>query len=248
MGKLRQPSEPKESLDAMNQPPQVGIIDYQMGNLRSVSKGIERAGGIPVVCESYRDLESSTHIVLPGVGAFRDAIHELRRRDWVPFIQDWIQADRPFLGICLGLQLLLDVSFEGGEHQGLGIIPGQVIKFHFDPLAHGPLKVPHMGWNQVASQRVWDPMLRGLGPLPYFYFVHSYYAVPKASDSVWLTSTYGIDFCAAVQVGNLFATQFHPEKSQSNGIALLRNFLDAPFDPSDPRHSSPSALQETNKS
>jgi glutamine amidotransferase len=127
----------------MNQPPQVGIIDYQMGNLRSVSKGIERAGGIPVVCENYRDLESSTHIVLPGVGAFRDAIHELRRRDWVPFIQDWIQADRPFLGICLGLQLLLDVSFEGGEHQGLGIIPGQVIKFHFDPLVHGPLKVPH---------------------------------------------------------------------------------------------------------
>jgi glutamine amidotransferase len=243
----------------MNQPPQVGIpkvgiIDYQMGNLRSVSRAIERAGGIPMVCESYKDLESSTHLILPGVGAFRDAISELRRGDWVEFIQDWIAADRPFLGICLGLQLLLDVSFEGAQHQGLGIIPGQVVKFQFDPLPHAPLKVPHMGWNQVQSHRAWDPMLQGLGPSPYFYFVHSYYAVPKASDAIWLTSNYGIDFCAAVQIGNLFATQFHPEKSQSNGIALLRNFLKSPFDPSAPSdpnhsepHSEPFAVQETNK-
>jgi glutamine amidotransferase len=209
----------------MNQPPQVGIIDYQMGNLRSVSKGIERAGGIPVVCESYRDLKSATHIVLPGVGAFRDAIHELRRRDWVPFIQDWIQADRPFLGICLGLQLLLDVSFEGGEHQGLGIIPGQVIKFHFDPLVHGPLKVPHMGWNQVASHRVWDPMLRGLGPLPYFYFVHSYYAVPENPAHVYGETDYGVTFCCAAGRDNIFATQFHPEKSAAAGLQLYKNFV-----------------------
>ncbi|MFM8397221.1 MAG: imidazole glycerol phosphate synthase subunit HisH, partial [Pirellula sp.] len=106
----------------MNQRPIVGIIDYQMGNLRSVSKGIERAGGTPVVSESFSDLKSASHLILPGVGAFRDAIGQIRQRDWVGFIEDWIAADKPILGICLGLQMLLDVSFEGGEHPGLGII------------------------------------------------------------------------------------------------------------------------------
>ncbi|MFM8215113.1 MAG: imidazole glycerol phosphate synthase subunit HisH, partial [Pirellula sp.] len=123
----------------MNQRPIVGIIDYQMGNLRSVSKGIERAGGTPVVSESFSDLKSASHLILPGVGAFRDAIGQIRQRDWVGFIEDWIAADKPFLGICLGLQMLLDVSFEGGEHPGLGIIQGKVIKFHFEDTT---LKVP----------------------------------------------------------------------------------------------------------
>jgi glutamine amidotransferase len=150
----------------MNQPPIVGIIDYQMGNLRSVSKGIQRAGGIPVVSESFCDLKSASHLILPGVGAFRDAIAQIRQRDWIGFIEDWIAADKPFLGICLGLQMLLEVSFEGGEHPGLGIIKGKVIKFQFED---STLKVPHMGWNQVRStQNASDPLLRGLGQSPYF--------------------------------------------------------------------------------
>lgn len=207
----------------MNQRPIVGIIDYQMGNLRSVSKGIERAGGTPVVSESFSDLKSASHLILPGVGAFRDAIGQIRHRDWVGFIEDWIAADKPFLGICLGLQMLLDVSFEGGEHPGLGIIKGKVIKFHFEDAT---LKVPHMGWNQVHSvQPASDPMLQGLGLSPYFYFVHSYHAVLDNPGDNWLTSHYGYEFCAAVRRGNTFATQFHPEKSQSNGIGLLGNFL-----------------------
>lgn len=207
----------------MNQRPIVGIIDYQMGNLRSVSKGIERAGGIPLISESFSDLKSASHLILPGVGAFRDAIGQIRQRDWVGFIEDWIAADKPFLGICLGLQMLLDVSFEGGEHQGLGIVPGKVIKFQFEDPS---LKVPHMGWNQVRSmQHSSDPMLEGLGPSPYFYFVHSYHAVLEQASDSWLTSHYGYEFCAALRRGNTFATQFHPEKSQANGISLLRNFL-----------------------
>ena len=207
----------------MNQPPIVGIIDYQMGNLRSVSKGIQRAGGIPVVSESFSDLKSASHLILPGVGAFRDAIAQIRQRDWIGFIEDWIAADKPFLGICLGLQMLLEVSFEGGEHPGLGIIKGKVIKFQFDDPT---LKVPHMGWNQVRSmQNASDPLLRGLGQSPYFYFVHSYHAVLECPSENWLTSHYGYEFCAAIRRGNLLATQFHPEKSQSNGIGLLGNFL-----------------------
>lgn len=210
----------------MSQFPRVGIIDYQMGNLRSVSKGIERAGGVPIVSDSYADLQDISHLILPGVGAFRDAINQLRLRDWVGFIEDWVAADRSFLGICLGLQLLLEVSFEGGEFQGLGILKGKVVKFEFEDRS---LKVPHMGWNQVASRfGASDPMLTGLGPEPYFYFVHSYHAVLDRTSECWLTSNYGYEFCAAIRRGNLLATQFHPEKSQSNGIGLLRNFL-TPF-------------------
>jgi glutamine amidotransferase len=226
----------------MSHLPRVGIIDYQMGNLRSVSKGIERAGGIPIVGDSYGDFRDATHLILPGVGAFRDAIEQLRRHDWVGFIQDWVESDRRFLGICLGLQLLLDVSFEGGEYQGLGIVKGKVVKFEFEDPS---FKVPHMGWNQVASRfGAEDPILCGLGPAPYFYFVHSYHAVLERPGECWMTSNYGHEFCAAIQRGNLLATQFHPEKSQSNGIGLLRNFLNQ-FPNQSPTQTNPSRASAT---
>jgi imidazole glycerol-phosphate synthase subunit HisH len=244
--------------------PIVGIIDYQMGNLRSVEKGIERIGGRAIVSDRATEFRGATHLILPGVGAFRDAISELRRRDLVPVIKDWVDSGKPFLGICLGLQLLFDVSYEGGCYEGLGLIRGEVVRFSFEepvavpndlssaaaatptsmaataaPVAITPdrfpsvaatidrLKVPHMGWNRVHSSQSEDPMLAGLPPEPYFYFVHSYYAVPADPTDIWLTSHYGHPFCAAVRRANISATQFHPEKSQSNGLRLLANFLDS---------------------
>lgn len=204
--------------------PIVGIIDYQMGNLRSVEKAIERVGGQPVVSGDPDSFSNASHLILPGVGAFRDAIAELERRHLVPLVQDWTQSGKPFLGICLGLQMLLDTSYEGGEHRGLGIIPGEVVRFPL-PSANHHLKVPHMGWNRVRSTHPGDPLLFDIPADPYFYFVHSYYAAPKNAEDVWLESDYGHPFCAAIRRDNVYATQFHPEKSQSNGLRLLQNFL-----------------------
>lgn len=201
----------------------VGIIDYQMGNLRSVERGLQRAGGTALVSDQWRELQRASHLVLPGVGAFRDAMRALRDLDMIGFLRDWVEEDRPFLGICLGLQLLFDVSFEGGEHEGLGILPGKVVRF--DCPSGSEWKVPHMGWNRVTNRLPEEPLMRGIPDHTYFYFVHSYYAVPHTSSDLWLESDYGHPFCAAVRRGNLAATQFHPEKSQGHGIQLLSNFL-----------------------
>lgn len=206
----------------------VGIVDYEMGNLRSVERAVHRVGGRPLVSGDWRELQSVSHLVLPGVGAFRDAIHALKQRDLVGLIAEWTGNDKPFLGICLGLQLLFDVSFEGGEYEGLGILPGQVVRFAFpqgSALKGSALKVPHMGWNQVESRRSPDPLMQGIPDSSNFYFVHSYFAVPEDPEDVWLESHYGHPFCAAVRRGNLAATQFHPEKSQAFGLKLLGNFL-----------------------
>lgn len=201
----------------------VGIIDYQMGNLRSVERGVARVGAESIVSGNWRELRSATHLILPGVGAFRDAIQELHQRDLIGFIRAWVEEQRPFFGICLGMQLLFDVSYEGGEYEGLGIVPGSVVRFQFPDDRR--LKVPHMGWNQVLNRQVDDILLEGIPDSSYFYFVHSYYAVPSQSRDIWLESHYGHPFCAAVRRGSLAATQFHPEKSQSLGLKLLSNFL-----------------------
>ncbi len=204
------------------------IIDYGMGNLRSVQKAFEHIGEDAHISSDVSEIAAAERLVLPGVGAFRDAIAALRRADLTGVICDHIAADRPFLGICLGLQMLLEVSLEDGEHQGLGIIPGSVQRFDL-PLEY---KIPHMGWNQlngtVQPQHWVQPqhgLLQGLGPEPWFYFVHSYHVVPTDKSWIAATTEYGRPFVSVVARSNVMATQFHPEKSQSCGMQLLKNFV-----------------------
>ena len=199
----------------------IAIIDYQMGNLRSVQKGFEKVGHEAVITSDPRQLALADKIVLPGVGAFGDAIAELRRRELVQPIRDSIEAGKPFLGICLGLQLLFDVGYEGGTFEGLGVLRGKCVRFE---LPH-EFKVPHMGWNQGHILRS-APVLAGIADDSYFYFVHSYYVVPDDPTLVAIEATYQQPFCAAVWRDNLFATQFHPEKSQADGLRILRNFAE----------------------
>jgi glutamine amidotransferase len=204
----------------------VGIVDYQMGNLRSVARGIEKVGGRVIVSSDPEELSLASHLILPGVGAFGDAMRELNQRDLIPWIKDWIASDRPFLGICLGMQLLFDNSEEGGLQPGMSVLPGRVVRFDNDSFpGNEHRKIPHMGWNRVQSRIANDPMLSSISHHPYVYFVHSYYVVPDDPRVTWLSCDYGQEFCAAVRVGNMLATQFHPEKSQTEGLQILKNFL-----------------------
>ena len=198
------------------------IVDYGMGNLRSVQKAFEKLGVEAVITTNPRDLAAADHVVLPGVGAFRDAIAELKRLDFVPAIRDAVASGKPFLGICLGLQLLFDVSYEDGEHEGLGVVPGKVVRFTPQP----GLKVPHMGWNSLNLQQPLHPVLTGIAPGSHVYFVHSYYVVPTDASVIAATSNHGSEFVAMIAKGNLAATQFHPEKSQKIGLHLLKNFAE----------------------
>jgi glutamine amidotransferase len=197
----------------------IAIVDYQMGNLRSVQKGFERVGHKAVITSDPDEIVRAEKIVLPGVGAFGDAMVELRHRNLVGPICDAIEAGKPFLGICLGLQLLFDVSYEGGRREGLGIVPGEVVRFDVP----AGFKVPHMGWNSAQILKS-APILRGIEEGTYFYFVHSYYVVPKDRDVVAIETDYHQPFCAMIWRDNVFATQFHPEKSQNHGLRILQNF------------------------
>jgi glutamine amidotransferase len=197
----------------------IAIIDYGMGNLRSVQKGFEKVGHQAVITGDPNQVAEAEKIVLPGVGAFGDAMHELQRCKLIEPTLDAIAQDKPFLGICLGLQLLFDVSYEGQECRGLGVLPGEVVRFSL-PRKY---KVPHMGWNQARIvQRA--PILDGIDDGTYFYFVHSYYVVPRDENVVAIESDYDQPFCAMIWRDNLFATQFHPEKSQAKGLRILENF------------------------
>ena len=200
-------------------PTTVHIIDYGMGNLRSVQKGFENVGAEAIICRTPAEAGDAELVVLPGVGAFRDAISELKRHDFVGKIRDHLAADKPFLGICLGLQLLFDISYEDGEFEGLGILAGEVVRFPSQP----GLKIPHMGWNTLQIQRP-NSLLDDAGPNPSVYFVHSYYVKPRDPAVIATTTEHGVEFTSMVCRGNLFATQFHPEKSQKQGLNLLRNF------------------------
>lgn len=197
----------------------IAIVDYGMGNLRSVSKAFEAVGHEAVVTRDRATIKNASHMVLPGVGAFGDCMANLERFDLVEPIRSAIQSGKPFLGICLGLQLLFTESEEFGLHKGLGIIPGNVRKFMLDPA----LKVPHMGWNQVNIQRA-CPLFDGIADGSNWYFVHSYFVDPADRTVAATTTTYGIPFVSSIWKENIVACQFHPEKSQSVGLRLIKNF------------------------
>ena len=202
----------------------IAIIDYGMGNLRSVQKGFEKVGFEAVVTADPRVVLEADRVVLPGVGAFPDCMRNLEQAGFVEPLLKVLQDGRPFLGICLGLQLLFTESEEFGVHKGLNVIPGRVVRFP-EGMTEGEeeLKVPHMGWNQVSIKRR-PPALQGIEDGANFYFVHSYYVQPEDTAVVATTTGYGIEFCSSIWKDNIVATQFHPEKSQEKGLAILKNF------------------------
>ncbi len=207
---------PKEHYKAM-----IAIVDYGMGNLRSVHKGFERMGIPAGVTQDGADIRNAEGLVVPGVGAFKKAMENLGQLGLIRPIIDFIENGKPFLGICLGYQLLFEESDEFGNRPGLGIFKGRVVRFPFLP--GSPLKVPHMGWNALSiKKRV--PALEGVREGSYFYFVHSYYPVPENPEIVATSTDYGGEFASSIAVGNLFACQFHPEKSQGMGLKILENF------------------------
>jgi imidazole glycerol-phosphate synthase subunit HisH len=201
----------------------IAIINYDMANLRSVQKAFEQVGHSAIITSDPAEVAAAERIVLPGVGACDDALSAVRARRLDEPIRAAIAANKPFLGICLGLQMLFERSYENGIHEGLGILPGEVVKFQLP----AGFKVPHMGWNQVR-QRGDSPLMAGIESGAHFYFVHSYYVVPREESLIATTADYGGEFCASIARGNLFATQFHPEKSQANGLRLLKNFAELP--------------------
>jgi len=204
----------------------IAVIDYGMGNLRSVQKALEYVGAEVIVTHDPDLILQADSIVLPGVGAFKDCMANLKKLKLVDPIRKFIDLGKPFLGICLGLQVLFEESEEYGPVSGLGILPGKVVKFTNDgsnAKKDSPLKIPHMGWNQIQVKKK-APLFEGMSGTPYFYFVHSYYVVPKDMEMVATVTHYGIEFVSGIQHENIYALQFHPEKSQTLGLSLLERF------------------------
>ena len=197
----------------------IAVIDYGMGNLRSVQKGLERVGARAEITSDPQHIFSSQGVVLPGVGAFSACMENLRRLGLVEPIQEIVRRKKPFLGICLGFQLLFTESEEFGPQRGLDLFPGKVAGFR---LGNG-LKVPHMGWNRLEKKRD-SPFLEGISEGDYVYFVHSYYVIPEDASLIATTTPYGSSFVSSIATDHLFACQFHPEKSQEVGLRILTNF------------------------
>jgi glutamine amidotransferase len=202
----------------------IAVIDYGMGNLRSVEKALQLSGGRTKVTSNPKDLERCGKIVFPGVGSFGEAVKELKRRKLIAPIKAAISEGKPFLGLCLGLQLLFERSEEAPGVKGLGVLAGEVKKFRFKEL-----KVPHMGWNRIVHRTSYivhrKEILRGVTDGAYMYFVHSYYVKPAEKSAILTTTDYGINFVAGMAKDNIYAFQFHPEKSQSEGLKILENFV-----------------------
>lgn len=204
----------------------IAVIDYGMGNLRSVSKALETVCDDVLVTSKPKDLEMAKSLVFPGVGAFGRALQELEERNLTGAIIKSIESGKPFLGLCLGLQLLFTESCEGGRFKGLNIFEGKVKKL---PFKSGPLKIPQIGWNQIDFLKRGPnqscPLLKGIPDRSYMYFVHSYYVEPKDKTIIATTTDYGINFVSSVWKDNVFGLQFHPEKSQRLGLQILKNFV-----------------------
>jgi imidazole glycerol-phosphate synthase subunit HisH len=197
----------------------IAIIDYGMGNLRSVQKGFERVGFDAVVTRDISQIQLARGVVLPGVGAFSACMENLNRFDLIETICEIVRQKKPFLGICLGFQLLFSESDEFGKQKGLDLFSGKVIGFH----ANENLKVPHMGWNRIEKKND-SPFLDGISSGDYVYFVHSFYVVPDDNSLIATTTDYGSSFVSGIATDRLFACQFHPEKSQEIGLRILANF------------------------
>ena len=200
------------------------IVDYDSGNLRSVQKAFEHLGAAAILTRDPERIRDARAVVLPGQGAFRDCVNKLDHFGLTQIVRDKILEDVPFLGICVGYQLLFEESEEHGRTPGFGIFKGKVVRFPHDLTQNGQwLKVPHMGWNQLKKQREVD-VLAGVADGDHVYFVHSYYPVPEEPEVVATTTEYGLEFASSVARGNLYASQFHPEKSQKVGLAILQAF------------------------
>ncbi len=200
----------------------LAIVDYGMANLRSVEKAFAAVGSRAQIITTPEQVRQADHLVMPGVGAFRDAIATLNKTGLADAIRDFVKTGKPFLGICLGLQLLMDKGYEDGQHDGLGIIAGDCVRFTVDQ-EPGRLKVPHMGWNALRWEKP-VPLFDKLPQESYVYFVHSYHVRPRDPSVVAGTADYGGRFVAAIWKDNVTATQFHPEKSQAVGLRMLSNF------------------------
>ncbi len=203
----------------------INIIDYEMGNLRSVEKAFEKLGFAARVSRRPEDIATADKLVLPGVGAFRDCITNLREGGFVEPLLTHVKSGKPLLGICVGMQMLFDESEEFGRHQGLGLIPGRVVRFPSGMIENDErLKVPHMGWNTISLQKA-SPIFKGIADGSFVYFVHSYYCAAENAEDVAASCTYGdVEFCASLWRDNIMATQFHPEKSQDIGLQIFKNF------------------------
>jgi len=216
----------------------IAIIDYGMGNLGSVAKALKALGADITVTQSSRGLDKADKIVLPGVGSFGYCMRSLRKLKLIPALKRNIESGKSYLGLCLGMQILFEESKEGGNIKGLGILKGRVKKFNFTRstqyAVRSTLKVPHMGWNQIKKSQSHNdtktqeknmcPLLTNIPEGTWMYFVHSYYVEPRDKDVIAATTDYGIDFCSMVWKDNIYATQFHPEKSQAFGMKMLENF------------------------
>ncbi len=201
----------------------IAIVDYEMGNLRSVQKGFETVGHRAIVTRDPLMIDQATHVVLPGVGAFGDCVQNLQRFGLIEPLRRTVAQGKPFLGICLGFQVLFSESEEFGVHRGLNVFKGKVKRFPAGSAPAAPLKVPHMGWNTLQVKQP-IPLLEGIGSEAHVYFVHSYYVEPEDAEVVCTETRYGASFVSSVTRGKVFACQFHPEKSQKVGLRLLRNF------------------------
>lgn len=195
----------------------IAIIDYRMGNLRSVAKALEKVGAEVLVTSKSKDIRRAAAIVLPGVGAFGQGMKHLKELGIISCLWDEVKNGKPFLGICLGLELLFSKSYEHGIHKGLGLVEGEVKRFP------QRLKVPHMGWNQVNTKK--PELFEEVPNNSYFYFVHSYYVLPKDKSIIRATTDYGVEFTSVIQKDNVWGVQFHPEKSQELGLRILKNFV-----------------------